>query len=195
LQGFISPDDLLVRLMDFSDRNLLTAPRVLTSSSRGSVAGSSNAVSASASAAASVASSGNSSSANIEGLAAADAKSTTSAADSPSPSPAAPSDAKPSARDYKWLPRAPGTESSNTSVTDSDAKSEGKSAAGDKSTGTSTPVQQAQSQAAASPSGGQVLGVAEVASVESTKSLDYGDVPEEPAGKWLCHFRHSIAAT
>lgn len=185
LQGFISPDDLLVRLMDFSDRNLLTAPRVLTSSSRGSVAGSSNAVSANASTAASVASSGNSSSANIEGLAAgADAKSTASAADSPSPSPAAPSDAKPSARDYKWLPRAPGTESSNGSVTDSDAKSEGKSAAGDKSTGTSTPVQQAQSQAAASSSGGQVLGVAEVAaSAESAKGLDYGDVPEEPAGE------------
>lgn len=164
--------------MDFSDRNLLTAPRVLTSS-RGSAAGSTG-VSANASTAASVASSGNSSSVNIEGLA--DAKSTpaSSAADSP----AAPGDSKPqaSARDYKWLPRAPGTESSNASVTDSDAKSEGKSAAGDKSTGTSTPVQQ-QTQSVPSSSGGQVLGVAEVTSVEATKGLDYGDVPDEPAGE------------
>lgn len=154
----------MIRLMEFADRNLLTAPRVATST-RGSVAGSGN-----PSSAVSNASSGNNSSANIESLA--DTKSaTTSAADSP----AGPSDAKGSARDYKWLPKGSGGESAeNTAITSSiggDAKSEGKGGAEHKSSG------------GVSANGGQVLGKAEAAGSESVKGLDYGEVPDEPIGE------------
>ena len=157
--------------MEFADRNLLTVPRVATanntttnSSIRGgsSLAGGSSTNASSS--AASNASSNSNSSANIEGLASGGAESK-EGKESKTP-------------DYKWLPKPAGA------TADSKASSLSDNARLDSKASGAPPLPAPTTAASPSASNGQVLGVAAVESENvPLKGLDFGPVPEEPAGR------------
>lgn len=163
--------------MEFADRNLLTVPRVATgnntttnSSVRGgsSLAGGTS-TNASSSAVSNASSNSNSSS-NIEGLAsgaeAKDAKDAREAKEVKIP-------------DYKWLPKPVGSDSKASDSVRSESKSHG-------APPLPVPTSLPPAAAASVPASGQVLGVAAVESENaSLKGLDFGSVPEEPAGMYL----------